>query len=245
MTIIRDDKKIARLRLLSQICSILGMGALIGGMVLIFFGDLQDVFWLQMTALLVGWFLSQIGIYFAQRYLRRPRPDEVLDENLGKAAKNGRLYHYVLPAPHVLLLPTGIIILIAKYQGGRISVTDDKWSQGGLGLRRFFGQEGIGNPTKEAENSVAALASFLKKEAPSVAEVPIGALIVFTTKGLKDLDLKGSSIPAMHYTKVKGYLKQKRRTERLPAADYDAIQAAFDSKAGPLLLEDDEADIDI
>jgi hypothetical protein len=136
----------------------------------------------------------------------------------------------------VLLLPTGVVVLVAKYQAGQISVQGDTWTQKGLGLRRFFGQEGIGNPTREAENSVAAIAHFLQKNAPQVEEVPIGALIVFTTKGMKELDLKGSTVPAMHYTKVKGFLKQQNRP-KLPAADYEAIRTAFDQKAGEWAAE--------
>jgi hypothetical protein len=231
MIVIRDDKKIARYRLIGQVASFAGMAALIGGMVLIFVGDPQTVFYWQLLALLAGWMLSQVGIYFAQRYVRQPRPDQVLDEALEKVSKDGRLYHYILPAPHVLLLPSGIIVFVAKYQGGQITVQDDKWKQHGMGLRRFFGQEGIGNPTREAENSVAAVAHFLQKNTPQVEEVPIAALIVFTSKGIKDLDLKGSTIPAMHYTKVKGFLKNQKR-EKMPAADYEAIQAAFDQQAG-------------
>ncbi len=233
MIIIRDDKKITRYRTIGQVASFAGMAALIGGMVLIFVGDPRTVFYWQLAALLVGWMLSQVGIYFAQRYVRRPRPDQVLDEALEKVGRDGRIYHYILPAPHVLLLPSGIIVIVAKYQGGKISVQDDKWRQTGMGLRRFFGQEGLGNPTREAENSIAAIAHFLQKNAPQIEEVPIGALIVFTTKGITDLDLKGSTIPAMHYTKVKGFLKQQSRA-KLPAADYEAIRAAFDQKAGDL-----------
>lgn len=240
MVVIRDDKKIARLRTFGQITSFLGLAALIGGMALIFFGNPQNVFWLQLVALLVGWLLSQVGIYFSQRYARHPRPDEVLDEALEKAARDGRLYHYVLPAPHVLLLPTGLIVFITKYQGGQITVDGDKWKQSGIGLRRFFGQEGIGNPTKDAEHHVGALAHFLKKNVPEVEEVPIAALIVFTTKGVKNLDLKKSSIPAMHSTKIKGFLKQNKGDMKMPQVDYDAIRRALDKKAG-IAAADSEA----
>jgi hypothetical protein len=237
MLVIRDDKKIARLRLFGQITSFLGLAILIGGMLLIFFGDPQEVFLMQMAALFVGWLLSQVGLYFTQRFSRRPRADEVLDEALTKVAKDGRIYHYVLPAPHVLLLPSGIIVIVAKYQGGKISADGDKWQQSGIGLKRFFGQEGIGNPSKDADHNVAALAHFLKKNVPQVEEVPIAALIVFTTKGVKDLDLKRSSSPAMHATKAAGYLKQNKGKTPMPAADYEAIRQALDEKAGVLANE--------
>lgn len=216
---------------ISQYTSLAGMGALAIGLFLAFTAsDNTQVFTYQLMALLAGWMLSQIGIYLAHRYVRKPRPDEVLDEALAKVARNGRLYHYLLPAPHVLLTPEGVIALIPKYQTGKISVENDKWKQTGIGLRKFFGQEGLGNPTREAETTVGALANYIRKNAPDVAEVPIGALIVFTTKGAVELDVKSSAFPAMHSTKVKGFLKQQRR-EPLPTAVYQSLRTAFDKAA--------------
>ena len=162
-------------------------------LLLVFLPNTANLFFYQLVALFVGWMLSQIGIYLGHRYLRDPRPDMVLDETLRKVARNGRIYHYLLPAHHVLLIPTGIIVFVTKYQGGDISVQGDKWKQSGMGLRRFFGQERLGDPSREAALSVEAVASYLNKNAPLVEEVPIGALIVFTTKGNKNLDLKGST----------------------------------------------------
>lgn len=235
MVILRDDQRIARLKRISQVTSFVGMGALLAGLFLVFLPNTADLFFYQLVALFVGWMLSQIGIYLGHRYLREPRPDEVLDEVLRKVARNGRIYHYLLPAAHVLLIPTGIIVFVTKYQSGKISVEGDKWKQSGMGLRRFFGQERLGDPTREAALSVEAVASYLNKHAPSVEEVPIGALIVFTSKGNKELDLKNANMPAMHYTKVKGYLRQQKRENPIPEADFQAIQAAFDKKATHLL----------
>lgn len=240
MVILRDEERIARLAQISKYLSFVGMAILIVGLILVFTG-IQGVVLYQLIALLAGWIVSQIGIYLAHRYLRSPRPDEVLDKALKPAARNGRLYHYLLPAPHVLLLPSGVIVLVAKFQGGNITVEGDKWKQRGLGLRRFFGQESLGNPTREAESMIEAMASYINKHAPSVEEVPIGAMIVFTTKGVENLDLEGSRIPAMHYTKVKGFLRRQERDEILPREDYEAIRAAFDKKAAHL-IEDEDGD---
>ena len=62
-------------------------------------------------------------------------------------------------------------------------------------------------------------------------------MIVFTNKSNQELNLKNSSIPAMHYTKVKGYLRQQKREKPMPEEDFRAIQAAFDKKATHLLEE--------
>ncbi len=238
MIILRDDERIARLGRIAKIANFVGLGALIIGFILAFTNleSFTNLVLYQLTALGVGWILSQIGIYLTHRYLTQPRPDEVLDDVVRKVAKNGRMYHFVLPAPHVLLTPEGLIVFNLKYQGGQISVEGGRWRQRGVGLRKFFGQEGLGNPGREAETMVKALASFIRKNAPSVDEVPIGAMIVFTTKGVKNLDVKDSSIPAMHATKVKGFLRQQKR-ERLPKTDYEALKAAFDEKAAHLVTE--------
>ena len=234
MIIIRDEERIKRLSRISRITSMAGIAALVIGMILAFTNS-TNALALQLVALGFGWILSQVGIYLAHRYVREPRPDQVLDKALGKVTRKGRLYHYLLPASHVLLMETGIIILISKFQGGKISVEDDKWKQAGMGMRRFFGQENLGNPTREAEDSIKALAHYISNNAPEVEEVPIGALIVFTAVELKDLDISESQIPAMHHSKVKSYLRRKRRNQPISDEYYNALQAAFDKKAAHLL----------
>lgn len=235
MIILRDEKRIARLSLLAKIASYGGMAILLVGLALAFVTtNFQQVFIFQLVALFVGWLSSQAGIYLSQRYVRRPRPDEVLDEALRKVAKDGRLYHYILPAPHTLLTPQGIIVLNPKPNMGKISVEGDKWQQAGGFLRRLFGQEPLGNPTLEVERMVEALANYIRKNAPEVEEVPMGALIVFTAKSGAELELENSRIPAMHASKIKSFLRQQKRTP-LPKNVYDAIRRAFDQAAGNLI----------
>lgn len=254
MIVLRDERRIARMKQIGQWTSLAGMLALVGGLVMAFTavnGSTNLVFY-QLLALMGGWMLSQIGIYLAHRYVRDPRPDQVLDQQVKKVARDGRFYHFLLPAPHVLLTPQGVIVFIAKFQSGDVSVQDDRWRQGGVGIRRIsegirrvFGQEGLGNPTREAESAVAAIANYLRKNAPSVEEVRIAPVIVFTTKQAGNLDLDGSSIPAMHFAKLKTFLRQQRgkSVKPMPAADYEAIKTAFDKKAAHLIEEiaqDDE-----
>jgi hypothetical protein len=234
MEIIRDENRIAKMKKRSQQATLVGFLFLIGGFVLVFI-DIQNLIIFQLVALLAGWILSQIGIYLAHRYARSPRPDEVLDEAVKPVGRNSRLYHYILPAPHVLLAPAGPIVFNLKYQSGDITAYDDRWNQKGIGFRRFFGQEGLGNPARETEKMIAALASYIREHAPGVDEVPIGALIVFTSKDIKNLDVKGSSFPAMHYSKVKGFLKQKGLGKSLPKNQYKALLQAFDDAAEDIL----------
>ena len=82
---------------------------------------------------------------------------------------------------------------------------------------------------------IKALAGYISREAPIVEEVPIGAMIVFTSKNRDELDVSESRIPAMHYSKVKGFLRQKGKGDPLPPEDYDALRVAFDAAAGDLV----------
>jgi len=243
MIVLRDEKRIARLARTAQIISLVGLLVLVAGLLIIFFSRDPRVFLFQLAALVIGFALSQVGLYLSHRYVRRPRPDQVLDKAAGKfARKDGRLYHYLLPAPHVLLLPTGVVVLLAKYQNGNISAHGDQWRQAGLGLRRYFGREGLGNPTREAEAMTAKIAALVKEAAPS-AEVPVLPVIVFTTQNVDNLDVKESRIPATHFSKLSPVLRQQTMgLKPLPRADYEAVRAAFDAKATHLLEETVDAD---
>jgi hypothetical protein len=234
MVTIRDDERIGKLKTRSQRASLIGFVFLLGGFVAVFI-NVQNLLIIQTVALLVGFGLSQYGIYLQHRYGRSPRPDEVLDDAIKSVARDGRMYHYVLPAPHVLLTRAGPIVFVLKYQVGNITADGDKWRQTGIGFRRFFGQEGLGNPAREADTMIKALATFVQKQAPELDELPIAAMIVFTTKDIKKLDVVESSIPAMHFSKVKGFMRQKGAGEPLPMSDYEALLAAFDEAAADLL----------
>lgn len=239
MIILRDDKRIQRLKKIGQYVSFLGMGVLLAGLALIFWGN-ENALLFQLIALGAGWAISQVGIYLGHRYSRTPRPDQVLDDALKHVSRDGRLYHYLLPAPHVLLLPTGVVILHAKYQSGEIIADGDSWKQKGVGLRKYFGQEGLGNPSKEVERLVSAMANYIRKNVPEMEEVAMAPVIVFTTKNIKNLDVKNSDIPAMHYSKVKGFLRQKINSlPAMPEQEYNALRAAFDKKAAHLKEEQD------
>ena len=234
MIIYRDEERLEKLKKRGQQVSIVGFLLLLGGFVLVFL-TIQYLIIFQTAALVGGFALTQYGLYLQHRYSRSPRPDEVLDDAVKTVARDGVMYHYVLPAPQVLLTPAGPIIFALKYQTGVIIADGDKWTQKGLGFRRFFGQESLGNPTREAEKMVKSLAGFISQQAPEIEEVPIAAMIVFTSKNKDELDVAGSRIPAMHYSKVKGFLKQQGKGKTLPEADYEALRYAFDQAAGDLV----------
>ena len=82
MNIIINETLIKRNAKIAQFSMIGGLIVLAGGMVLSFSPNYARYFYLSLLALLFGFILSQIGIYFTNRFGRRPRPDEQLNQAL-------------------------------------------------------------------------------------------------------------------------------------------------------------------
>jgi hypothetical protein len=78
---------------------------------------------------------------------------------------------------------------------------------------------------------VSSLAGFIHKQDPNIEEVSIGAMIVFTTENIKSLNVDGSEIPAMHYSKVRKFLRKEGVGKPLPQETYNALQTIFDNAA--------------
>ena len=88
-------------------------------------------------------------------------------------------------------------------------------------------------------------ANYIRKHAPEVEEVPIAPVIVFTSLGTQELEIGKSSVPVVHFKKLKGFMRQqwsKKNQPALPAADYAALRRAFDDwRAGALSARADAA----
>jgi hypothetical protein len=126
-----------------------------------------------------------VGIYFQNRWGRSPRPDETLNRALKGLDSKYSIYHYKTPAAHVLLGPSGVWVLLPRYQQGTITFKDGRWRQKSKGFMqgymRLFGQEGLGRPDMEVNAEIAGLRRHLEKNLPEGVEVPeIQSALVFT-----------------------------------------------------------------
>ena len=237
MQIIRDDGLVARRRKTGQIASLVGIAIIGGGMIFTWVAPNQNIpqqllLYVPLLTLLVGFILSNVGIYFTNRWGRSPRPDEVLDLSLKGMSRDYRLYHFALPAPHVLLAPSGPIVLVVKYEGGKYSVDGEKWRQGFSLIRtlNFMGREGLGNPTKDADYQVGRMRQFLAKHAPELEEIPIRPVIVFVADKVV-LEIGESRVPVQRAAKLKGFLRSEAN-KPLPSETRRQLEDLFDSVAG-------------
>jgi hypothetical protein len=237
MQIIRDEALAGRRKKIGNIASLLGIAVILGGMIFTWVAPGRDVsaqllIYVPLLTLLVGFIVSSIGMYYVNRWGRSPRPDEVLDKSLKGLSREYKLYHYVLPVPHVLLTPSGPIVLVVKFEGGEFTVEDDKWRQRFSAMRvlGFMGREGLGNPSKDADYRVERMRRFLEENEPGLQEVPVNAVIVFTADKVV-LNVGKTSIPTLRAAKLKGYLRSQT-DKPLPQETQGRLEALFDAAAG-------------
>lgn len=237
LTVVRDEVRLDRLRRIGLGIGFGGMGVLVVGFLMGIFMPAEQILTIQLGALVLGLPLSQVGLFLINKYGRNPRPDRLLDQGLGRAVRNSRIYHFALPAPHVLLSEVGLYVFVLKWQGGKIQARGETFKQRIFFMRKIFGTESLGNPAREAADNVRSLTAFIEKQDPTWAErdLPIQPVIVFTTN-IRDLDIGEAALPAFHYTKLRGYMRQQlERLPRLPRADFESLQAALDAGAGQAL----------
>jgi len=148
MKILTNEKLVKRNRRIAQIASLSGLAVLVGGMVISF--QRQDLINISFAALIVGFILSQIGIYFTTRWGRSPRPDELINQALKGLDDKYSIYHYTTPASHLLVGPAGLWVLMPRHQRGTVSLYKGHWRHSGGGFMqtylKLFGQESLGRP---------------------------------------------------------------------------------------------------
>ena len=104
MDIINNEKMVSRNSRLGQYASILGLLILAAGLFLSFQGEQ----WVlpSFAALLVGFILSQVGLYYGNRF-GRVRQDLLLNQALKGLDGRYKLYHNTKVTNHLLVGPAG------------------------------------------------------------------------------------------------------------------------------------------
>jgi len=199
MKIVTNSKLIKRNATIGKYTSIGALVILGVGLYITF--KMPDKFAYSMGCLLAGFILSQVGIYFGNRWGRTPRPDQVINKNLKGMGRDYTIYHYVTPASHLLIGPAGIWNILPFYQGGKISFDGKRWRIKGGGFARsylrLFGQENIGRPDLEADAVSKSITSYLVRLLPDGMQAPeVHSALLFTDPNV-ELDVEKSPLPAM------------------------------------------------
>jgi hypothetical protein len=182
------------------------------------------------VCLIIGFIMSQVGMYMGSRWSRSPRPDEKLDAALKGLHSDFNIYHYSSPVPHLLVGPSGIWAILPYHQRGNISFEKNRWKlKGGgflQGYMRIFGQEGLGRPDLDAENQVQTIKKFFAKKMDE-SEIPeIKPILVFTTEDV-ELEAGESPIPALKLKQLKEFMRQGGKNRALSTDQIKTLTEAL------------------
>lgn len=231
MNIEINEALIRRNTRIAQIAVFGGLAILIGGMILSF--RFPNQFYISFGALLLGFMLSQVGIYYTNRWGRRPRPYEVLNQALKGLDSKYTIYHYITPASHLLVGPAGVWVLMPRYQKGTITYSNGRWHQrGGNMYMKIFAQEGLGRPDLEISGEVDSVQNFLKKRIPEEKVPPIQAALIFTNeKTVIDIDEDSNpSAATLPLAKLKEFIRKKAKGKPISMDKVLEIQQALSTE---------------
>lgn len=228
MKIIKNEKLIKRNAKIGQYTSLGALVILGVGMYISF--TRPELFVWAVGALLVGFTLTQVGMYFGNRWGRSPRPDEKLDTGLKGLTKDYSMYHWTTPIAHLLVGPAGVWALIPYHQRGQVTYRKNRWKMSGGGFlqnyMRLFGQEGIGRPDLEADSEIESIKKTLAKVL-NEDEIPeINAVLVFTTEGV-EIEADEAPIPALPIKKLKDFMRNTAKEKPITPRELEKVKAVL------------------
>jgi hypothetical protein len=208
-----NEKLVKRNSRIGQITSLGALGILGIGLVITF--RYPNLFAYSLGALLVGFLLSQVGIYYGNRWGRTPRPFEIINKSLKGLGREYTIYHYITPAAHLLIGPAGIWAILPFYQKGIITYEKERWrvKGGGFlqGYMRIFGQENLGRPDLEAGAETNAVKNYFEKKLPEGVEVPeVNAALLFAHPQV-EIQVEEAPLPALTPKDLKDFLRGKSK----------------------------------
>lgn len=228
MRIITNEKTVKRNAKIGQYTTMAAMLILVGGVYVSF--AMPDQFYLSVGALLIGFILSQVGIYFGNRWSRRPRVDEAITASLKGLSREFVLYHYTSPVSHLLVGPAGIWVILPYHQRGLITYQKDRWHQKtqgfGQAYMKLFAQEGLGRPDLEAGADLATLKKFLVKELGEENLPPLNAALFFIDPRA-EIDAENAPLPTLPAKKFKEFFRKTAKEKPFPPLEVKRITDLF------------------
>ena len=223
MKIFVDNQKVNRRAKLSNIISVGGLMVLLASVIMPLF--VPDWSGLAYILMFVGMGVSMVGIYFANRWVRKPRPEDSLAGRLKSLDDRYHLYHYPnLPCDHILLTPMGIVMLEAFNLAGDFSYNQGRWREAmtvGRALR-YIVEERIGDPVASVRQLEAEMNKLLEKELGPGKIVPIKTVVVFTHPAVK-LEIRDAPIDICRIDKLKKQIMIS--TPKLAPEDYEGLSS--------------------
>jgi hypothetical protein len=229
MRLTTNEKLVQQRSTWARYLTFAGMGLLLGSLVLSF---MTDYIMLAYGALFAGFVVAMVGSNLANKWVKPPRPDQVLEKSLKGFDNKHHLYNYLLPAEHVLVTPGGALVLKAKYHDGEITCKNGKWNRPWKWTRLFgaLAQEPLGNPIAEMQYEIGKLQQILADKIENAATIPVEGYVVFTDPRAH-LSIDDSSLPVVLAGDLKEALRKGKRAQPLPSSVLENLDQVLNEYA--------------
>lgn len=214
MKLVINEKYIKKHKTIGNVATFSSLMILALGLFFAFSRDMTRVIY-SYVALVVGFVLTQVGMYYVNRFGRNPRHDEELTAAFEKIRDDYTFYVFSTPVPLLLSGPCRMWIVTPMTATGTISYENGKWRQkGGNALLRFMSQERIGDPEKDLQEKEQTLRNYLSsKGIPVEAQPEIQHVMVVITKKTELGDISGAPVPIVDLEEVKRYIRRVDREQ--------------------------------
>jgi hypothetical protein len=225
MRIVANEKLIQRNSQIAKYATFGGLALLVGALVINILALTRQndpsLLIYVMVAFFVGFILTNIGTLFTNRWGRRP--DKAVADQLKGLDERYTLYNFRLGAPHVLVGPSGAIVVVPKYQAGPVHFDGRKWTNPGArrGMFGLFNPDPLGNPVAEAAAEVDNLNRYLKKHAPNLNVTPQAVVIFMHPRA--EVSAKDAALPVLHAKQLKEYIRRLPRDPGFRPKDLAAV----------------------
>lgn len=158
--------------------------------------------------LLVGLIAATFGSYMASRYVREPRPDQVLADKLSELDKRYTLYNYYPLGEHIIASHYGITVLEPRNQEGVITYANGRWRHraGFRKILQLFGEPTLGRPDQDVSRQVEWVKQWIDETMPE-EDIPVRGVVVFTRPGV-ELHASDAPVPAVTADELANFMKQ-------------------------------------
>ena len=228
MKIIRNETLIKRNAKIGQWTSLGALGVLGIGMYISF--REPNLFVYSLVALVIGFAMTQVGMFFSNRWGRSPRPDEQLDAGLKGLPGETTIYHFVTPVSHLLVGPAGVWVLRPYHQRGKVTYFKNRWRLTGGGFMQtymtIFGQEGLGRPDLESAGEIESVRKYLAQRLEESELPEVQVALIFTNEQI-EIDDTDAPMPVLKLKQLKDFMRQKAKEKPLGSLALDKIKSVL------------------
>ncbi len=230
MKLTTNNKLIERQSRIARYTTFGGLGVLLVSLISSFV-SLENILFAYIS-LFVGLTLAYIGSTLANKWIREPRADNALAKALKGFDNKHHLYNYLLPAPHVLATPSGLLVFRVKPHDGDITFQNGNWKRGRKWTRIFggMGQEPLGDPVADLKVEMERMRMLLAEKLDNAAMVPIGGYVVFSDPNAR-LTVENPEMPVVRADELKETLRKSKRGPALQPRLFDDIERVLDQVA--------------